>query len=189
MMRRATTMPPQLPPTAENIAERFPALAAHLDLEGLSALAEALDLVFVHAGDELLSQGSPVPVLHLLWEGAWALQLGDEKDAAELGALPRNTIVGEVAFFDGGPVTATIRALSRVSYALALRADAFDALAADNPRAAAGFHRAVAETLSGRLRIATDLFEQATRERGGERPDGRSVFDSIRALFGLGRSA
>src|SRR4051812_2339802 len=120
-------MAPLTPPTPDEIARRFPGLAAHLDASDMTALADQLSLRLFRNGDELLSQGSPFPTLYLLWEGAFALQFGEEKDAADLGSLPPNAIVGEVSFFDGGAVTATVRLMSRSGYALALEAPTFDA--------------------------------------------------------------
>jgi CRP-like cAMP-binding protein len=173
---------------AQEIGRCFPPLGTHLGPDGLVALAGAVKIQRMHAGDELLSQGSPVPTLCLTWDGHFGLRLGDEKSAVELGALPERSMIGEVAFFDGGPVTASVMAMSRVSVALVLTQAAFEEMAVQHPRAAAGLLRALSAVLAERLRFATDRFEEVSAA------EHTSVLDRLRVLFGLreggkGRSA
>lgn len=173
------------PVNADTIAARFPALAGRLEHDDLIALAEAVELRRFAAGDQLLTQGSPFPTLFFLWDGRFALGFGEEESAADLGVLPPNAIVGEVSFFDGGPVTATVVAITRSAFALALTPDAFDVLAVQRPTAATGLLHIVCGMLAERLRTATERHDRLMAERG----DTRGILHVMRGLFGLRRSA
>jgi CRP-like cAMP-binding protein len=171
-------------PTARLLAEHFPGVAAHLDAEGLEAISWELELIHARGGDEIHRQGSLHPTLLFLLDGSFALRLGDELTADQLGYLPPHSIVGEVSFFDGGPVTATIMVCSPRASALALELDRFERLAAAHPRPAAGLCRAVSETLAARLRVADEHYD-----RLAGRPSTRGLRNLMRTLFGLGKAA
>ena len=173
-----------LPPSAEHLGARFPALAKNLPPDELELFAHVLTPVRLLSGEELLSQGSPQPRLFFLWDGVFALQFGDEQSAAQLGVLPPNSAVGEVSFFDGGPVTATVRVMSRVGMALGMDEETFEAFAEEHPKAAAGVYRALAAMLSERLRAATERFEEVT-QLASAAPDRNRVIDLLRRLFGV----
>lgn len=178
-------MPPDdRSPTARLLADNFPAVAARLDEEGLEALAAELALEYARGGDEIHRQGSIHPTLLFLLDGTFALRLGDEQTADQLGYLPAPTIVGEVSFFDGGPVTATIMVCSTRASLLALSPEAFERLAASHPRAAAGLCRAVSETLAARLRASDARYDELLGS-----PTARNVLAVLSTLFGIGRSA
>ena len=176
-----------LAPTAEHLGARFPALAAHLVPDELELFAHVLTPVRLLAGEELLQQGARHPQLFFLWDGAFALQYGDEQSAAELGSLPPNSAVGEVSFFDGGPVAATVRVVSRVGVALGIDEETFEAFAEEHPKAAAGVYRALATMLAERLRAATERFEEvmpAARTTDARVLDRHRAIDLLRRLFG-----
>lgn len=168
---------------AETLAARFPALAGKLDRDDLVAVAEAVEVRRFGAGDQLLTQGSPFPMLCFCWDGRFALAFGEEESAADLGVLPPDAIVGEVSFFDGGPVTATVVAITRSAFALTLTPEAFDVLAVQRPTAAMGLLHVVCAMLAERLRVAKERHDRLMIERG----DTRGVFHVMRGLFGLRR--
>ena len=171
-------------PTARLLAEGFPALASQLDEGELEALAWELQVEHARRNDEVHRQGSTHPSLLFLLEGSFALRLGDEQTADQLGYLPEPTIVGEVSFFDGGPVTATILVCSRTALVLALEMEGFERLVESHPRAAAVLCRFASETLAARLRKADQRWDAVMGS-----PTLRSLRTLLRALFGLGRSA
>lgn len=198
-----------VPPTPAAIAELFPPLRAHLDDAGMEALAGALRLVRVPPGEEILIRGSPHPRLYLLWDGYFTVSLGDDLPIASLGSLGPGTIVGEVSFVDGGPVSATVSARSRGSV-LELTTEALDRLAAERPATAAALYRALSEVLATRIRKATHRLELAAPAPAPSAPEASvaatpppasatapsspvplgeraHLFDRIRSLFGLKR--
>ena len=169
---------------ADALMRLFPPLRDDLEDEEREALAEAVEVVRPRGGEDLCIQGSRERALYFLVEGTFALKLGDEQSAADLGFLPAGALVGEVSFFDGGPATASVVQVSPRGTALMLGAEAFERLAASHPRAAAVVCRMVSDTLAARLRVATAHYDRvmATQPR---REEGKGkVLDLLRTLFG-----
>ncbi len=103
---------------------------SRLDPATRATIAERFELIHIPRGDMLVRQGEFSDRLYVVVTGRFAVLRGDAaKPVAEIGA---GQPVGEIAFFAGGPRTASVRA-ERDSVVLALSRDEFDRLAARLP--------------------------------------------------------
>ena len=171
-------------PTTRLLAKHFPGVAKHLDAEALEALAWELHLIHARNNDEVARQGSTHPALLFLLDGTFALRLGDEATADQLGYLPPHSIVGEVSFFDGGPATVSVLVCSARASALTLDLEGFERLGKAHPRAAAGLCRAVSETLAARLRVSDLRYDELVGS-----PSLRSLRALMKTLLGTGKAS
>jgi CRP/FNR family transcriptional regulator, cyclic AMP receptor protein len=106
------------------------------------------------AGDEVIRAGDTDRALLLLTEGALAVRVPGGTDDFKMITAP--TVIGEVAFLDGGPRSVTLVAaedgeLQRLSM------EAFEVLGARHPELARAVLLDLGRILAVRLRIATDL--------------------------------
>jgi CRP/FNR family transcriptional regulator, cyclic AMP receptor protein len=125
--------------------------ASAADWAKVFAVAERLD---VTAGLAVLQAGERDRALYLITEGTLAVRLPHAESAFKTIEAP--AVVGELAFFDGGPRSATLEALTDVEVAR-LDADAFERLSAGEPELARRMLLDLARILAGRLRRASDL--------------------------------
>ena len=91
--------------------------------------------------------------LYVLLEGKLEVYRNVGSDVQTLASLEAGEIFGEMAFVDGQPRSATVRAVSPARV-LHIRAADLDALAQRDPRTALRFMREIARILSHRLRRA-----------------------------------
>jgi CRP-like cAMP-binding protein len=122
-------------------------------VEAIRAVASPRALA---SGDVLLREGQAANTLHLVVGGELVVTV---EGGAEIGACEPGDIVGEVAMFDAGPVTATVTAIEPTRVWTLDRA-AIDRLYDAAPRAATAFMHAVCSALSARLRSASDRLEE-----------------------------
>jgi CRP/FNR family transcriptional regulator, cyclic AMP receptor protein len=106
------------------------------------------------AGDEVIRAGDTDRSLFLLTAGALAVRVAGDTD--EFKTLTAPTVIGEVAFLDGGPRSVTLVAvedgeLQRLSM------ESFEVLGARHPELARAVLLDLGRILAVRLRIATDL--------------------------------
>lgn len=102
-------------------------------------------------GEPIVREGEPIDRLFLTLSGRYRVTVSDGRELTRLGA---GEIVGEIAFVDSAPPSATVTALGE-SVVLALpRALLQQRLAADEGFAAR-FYRALAIFLADRLRAST----------------------------------
>jgi CRP/FNR family transcriptional regulator, cyclic AMP receptor protein len=125
--------------------------ASAADWAKVFAVAERLD---VTAGLAVLQAGERDRALYLITEGTLAVRLPHAESAFKTIEAP--AVVGELAFFDGGPRSATLEALTDVEVAR-LDADGFERLSAAEPELARRMLLDLARILAGRLRRASDL--------------------------------
>ncbi|BEP11705.1 hypothetical protein acdb102_00160 [Acidothermaceae bacterium B102] len=77
------------------------------DGRDLLGLSDDLDVVSVAAGDELISQGSPVPALYVLVEGSMVI----ERDGEAFATVDHpGALFGEMSVVMGQNATASVRA-------------------------------------------------------------------------------
>jgi CRP/FNR family cyclic AMP-dependent transcriptional regulator len=125
--------------------------ASAADWAKVFSAAERLD---VPAGLVVLEAGERDGALYLIADGTLGVRLPHAESAFKTIEAP--AVVGELAFFDGGPRSATLDALTDVEGAR-LDAAGFERLSAVEPELARTMLLALARVLAGRLRRASDL--------------------------------
>jgi CRP/FNR family cyclic AMP-dependent transcriptional regulator len=172
----------------ENVPElgkRFPALE-RLDEDDLAALAGRLETRVLSSGDVLIREDEPSDSAWLVWDGVVTVSIGVGNERVQLGRGLAGSVVGEVSFLDGSMPSATVKA-SAPTVAYGLSRSGFEALARENPRAAAAVHLALCRTLGEHLRHANERL--AKLQLGGSTVGGaeeeHGLLDALKGLFGL----
>jgi CRP-like cAMP-binding protein len=118
-------------------------------------------VVFSHAqplefdeGEELVRAGEEERALYLLVEGSLGVKAAGA--TRRFKAIEAPSVVGELAFVDGGPRSATLEALSDATV-VRLDKHGFDRLAAAEPELARRMLLDIARILAARLRMASEL--------------------------------
>ena len=118
------------------------------------AITERAETRLFHPGETIVAAGEQDQALYLLVEGlVGAVLPGAEQPFKEFDAP---TVLGEVAFFDRGPRSATLVALTDCEL-LRLSMQAFEVLAAHHPDLGRAILVDLGRILARRLRHATDL--------------------------------
>ena len=102
-------------------------------------------------GEIIVREGRPLDALFITVAGWLRVTLGDGQEVARLGA---GEVVGEIAFVDSSPPSATVAAMGQAAV-LALPKAAIERRLAADPAFAARFYRALAIFLADRLRATT----------------------------------
>jgi CRP-like cAMP-binding protein len=102
-------------------------------------------------GDIIVHEGRSIDALFITLSGQFRVSLGDGQEVARLGA---GEIVGEIAFVDSAPPSATVVAVGSASV-LMLPQALLQRRLAEDPPFAARFYRALAIFLADRLRATT----------------------------------
>jgi CRP/FNR family cyclic AMP-dependent transcriptional regulator len=130
---------------------RFMPEATASDWATVFSFAERLE---VPAGLAVVQAGEEDRALYLITEGTLAVRLPRDEDAVKTIEAP--AVVGELAFFDGAPRSATLEAVTDVEGAR-LDAGSFERLLAEQPRLATAMLLDLGRILAGRLRRASDV--------------------------------
>ena len=147
---------------------RFAALETREDSADLLFLPQATAAdwvkVFAHAeplrvdaGLAVLQAGEQDRGLYLITEGTIGVRLPREETAFK--AIEAPAVVGELAFFDGQPRSATLEAITEVE-AVRLDPEALDRLAVEEPELARALLLDLARILALRLRMASDVIAE-----------------------------
>jgi CRP-like cAMP-binding protein len=115
----------------------------------------------IAAGLALLQAGEQDRALYLLTEGTVGVRL--PRDEGAFKTIDAPSVLGELAFFDGRPRSATLDAVTDVEV-VRLDADAFARLSAEALGLAQAMLLDLARILALRLRIASEVIAQL---RGG----------------------
>lgn len=102
-------------------------------------------------GQMIIEEGRPVDGLFVTLDGRLSVCLNKSTEVAQLGA---GEIVGEIAFVDSAPPSATVRAL-RESSVLEIKKPLLQRKLGEDAEFAARFYRALAVFLADRLRATT----------------------------------
>jgi CRP-like cAMP-binding protein len=169
---------------AKAFAQRFEALGDYLSTAEIEELLRHLPTRTVASGEVLLREGDTSESAYLLWEGALKVTLGAGDEAIDIGSIQPGTLVGEIAFLDGGPASATVTATSDATVLTLSRAE-LDALRTAHPRIATSLLRALCKSLAARVRGASAALD---RLRGVEPAQKKGGFlEGLRTLFGLAK--
>lgn len=111
----------------------------------------------VKAGDTIISQGDEGDSVYVIKNGTVQVMLQKEgdKEPVLINELKELSPFGEMALLDGGERSATVKAVTDCSLIIIKRQDLEKILESDL-ELAVKFYKAVATTISGRLRIAND---------------------------------
>ncbi len=173
-------------PTPDELAHSFPGLAAALTPRDLGALANALELRELTAGDRIVTEGEPASKLFLVHAGSLLVQLRTEVGVIEVTRLGAGDMVAEIGFIDGGPSSATVSA-AETSTVWALSQSTLQGLAGPHPDVATKVLASVCATVARRIRTASDRFDElAPGETVTEGAPG--LLQRLSLLFGLARS-
>ena len=115
------------------------------------------DVREVPAGLALVQAGEADRALYLLIEGTLGVRMPREETAFKSIEAP--SVVGELAFFDGSPRSATLDALTDVQV-VRIDMDCFRRLSDAEPALAEAMLMDLARILSLRLRMASDVIER-----------------------------
>jgi CRP/FNR family transcriptional regulator, cyclic AMP receptor protein len=141
-----------------------------LEERELNALIICLRVRVCDAGTWLFREGDPGASMLVVAEGALAATVRDHKGTErEINRMGPGEVVGEMAFLDPAPRSASIRALTAATY-YELDEDGMETLRVNSPSAAAALSWAVIRDVTRRLRRMDQLIEAELAPR----PDGRS---------------
>jgi CRP/FNR family transcriptional regulator, cyclic AMP receptor protein len=119
-----------------------------------AALLEHTRQRWFAAGEAVIQAGDRDRSLYLILDGLLEVLIGRGRRAERrIGALGAGTVIGEMAFFDGAPRSALVRAVTPAELA-ELSPAAFDALAAEHPALARRLLLDLGRVLAQRLRAA-----------------------------------
>ena len=125
--------------------------ASATDWATIFSFAEVRD---VPAGLALVQAGESDRALYLLIEGTLAVRMPREETAFK--SIDAPSVVGELAFFDGAPRSATLDALTDVQV-VRIDMDSFRRLSDAEPALAETMLMDLARILALRLRMASDV--------------------------------
>jgi CRP/FNR family transcriptional regulator, cyclic AMP receptor protein len=111
----------------------------------------------VGAGLALVQAGELDRALYLLTEGTVGVRL--PRDEGAFKTIDAPSVLGELAFFDGRPRSATLDAVTDVEV-VRLDSEAFDRLLEHEPALAHAMLRDLARILALRLRMASDVIAE-----------------------------
>jgi CRP-like cAMP-binding protein len=132
----------------------------------------------VGAGEVLRREGEVSDGLYFLFEGRVAVERGrPDGPPARLAELEAPTFLGELSLVVGGPVTATVRALTECRLRILVRSD-FEQRLADNDLVGYKLLGAIAEVLAHRvLRLNNTLVDLSSPRAASEpAPDDLARF-------------
>lgn len=144
---------PDANPPGEGIEEAFLATGTEAEWDQVLAAAQARRF---QAGEMVIREGESERALYILVAGSLEILApgGRFRPQKRLQTVEPGMVIGEIAFFDGGPRSTSVRALSD-GEVLCLRFDAFEMLAARDPRLGRAILLDLGRVLARRLRIQT----------------------------------
>lgn len=119
-----------------------------LPAEALELLEERVELVSVPRGACIVTQGDAADALYVVVSGRFAVEIDGQRNP--ITEISRGSTIGEIAFFAGGPRTATVRAVRDSIVVRLTRAD-FDAISEKS----ATILRTITASLAERLAAET----------------------------------
>jgi CRP/FNR family transcriptional regulator, cyclic AMP receptor protein len=111
------------------------------------------------SGELLISAGETDRALYLLTEGTIGVRLPGA-DERTFKSIEAPSVLGEVAFLDGGPRSATLYGISDGEL-LRLRMESFEVLSARDPELGRAILFDLAKIVTARLRLASDVIASA----------------------------
>jgi len=122
-------------------------------------------------GEVIVHEGRAINAIFITLGGQFRVVLDDGQEVSRMSA---GEVVGEIAFVDASPPTATVAAVGEATV-LTLPKSALQEHLATDDGFAARFYRALAISLADRLRAATRRLEPAA----GRDPAGEDELDTL----------
>ncbi|MFM8890287.1 MAG: glutaminase A [Planctomycetia bacterium] len=110
----------------------------------------------------IVRRGDTADTLFLITRGVIAVHLGDGPDAPRTASFSAGTMVGGMAFIDGGPRSATLVAEGDLECVALERAD-FEMLQTSHPHVHARLLRNIAVSLAMKLRLANEHLDTLSK--------------------------
>jgi SulP family sulfate permease len=140
----------------ESATEDFVFLANRSKEDWERLLAQG-ELLRFKAGDVILQAGESERSLYIVVEGTLEVLLPSGRgEFHRYGTIEPRSVTGEIAFLDGKPRTATIRALTE-SALLRMTFESFEVLAARYPELGRAILLDLSRILAAKLRLATEV--------------------------------
>lgn len=174
----------QLPGSAQ-FRDRFPLLARHSNASDLDALLDCLHVRTVESGEVLVTEGSDMDCLYLVWDGELRCSLREGDEEQEIGRVSQGQYVGEVSVLDPGPATATVVAETPCTL-LEMSREKFESLGQTHPIIRSRLIKAMIAVLIERLRSSDHMLYQAFGDEDAQPQDARlsRVFQGLFTLPG-----
>jgi CRP-like cAMP-binding protein len=143
------------PPEATSLMEAM-ALFNGLDERDRTLLESRMSQRLFRAGETVVSTGEPGDSLMIVLHGSASVMVTSPSGSVRVAGMRRGAIIGEVAFLDRAPRSATVIAHDELVVAV-LDRDAYDALSRESPVIVQKMLANVALYLAARLRHTTQL--------------------------------
>lgn len=130
--------------------------------EDWARLLDHCEVLLFRAGEDIIRAGEEDRALYIIVEGTLEILLLDERDGEHrFGTIGQRSVTGEMAFLDGRPRAATIRALTdgelmRISF------ESYEALAARYPELGRAILLDLGRILAARLRYANEVIARVS---------------------------
>jgi CRP/FNR family transcriptional regulator, cyclic AMP receptor protein len=131
-------------------------LLADISSDDWSRILKLVETRQFRAGEDLIRVGDKDDSFYILTVGEVNVVIGGTEDETVLATIGEGSVFGEIAFFDGEPRSATIRAKTQGT-AVRVTRESFDTLAAWEPAIARQLLFDLGSILSMRLRWTTSL--------------------------------
>ncbi len=140
-------------------------LAVGMTPPELAAFTSLLHTRRFVSGQTVAHQGDAAHTLFLITHGVIAVHLGDSPGDRRVASFSAGTMVGGMAFIDGGPRSVTLVAEGDVE-CVSLERDDFEGLSLSHPNLYARLLRNIAVSLAVKLRLANEHLDLlSTRKR------------------------
>lgn len=125
--------------------------------EDWTRLLDHSEVLLFRAGDDVIRAGEDDRALYIIVQGSLEIVLLDERgEEHRYGTIGQHSVTGEMAFLDGRPRAATIRALTDGEL-LRLSFESYEVLAARYPELGRTIALDLGRILAARLRRANDV--------------------------------
>lgn len=142
-----------------------------LSSDALARLEARLSPIPVACGARIVTEGEMADALYVVVSGRFAVEIAGTSDTiAEIAA---GSPIGEIAFFAGGPRTATVRAIRDSVVVRLTRAD-FDEISANSPAVWASITEVLANRLAAETR-KSGLLRNSAGSGSRARPRPRTI--------------
>jgi CRP/FNR family cyclic AMP-dependent transcriptional regulator len=118
----------------------------------------------INAGDYLFKEGEESNSLYIIFTGKVEItSKSDNEEKISFPVLVNGTVLGEIAFFDGKPRTASVRAFDDI-YAMKITKEAFDKLEINNPKLVIKLLKEMGRITAERLRWADEQVKELSNK-------------------------
>lgn len=130
--------------------------------EDWARLLDHAEVLLFRTGEDIIRAGEQDRALYIVVEGSLEVVFVDERgEEHRYGRVERHSVIGEMAFLDGRPRSATIRALTDAEL-LRISFESYEVLAARYPELGRAILLDLGRILSARLRRASEIIARGS---------------------------